>query len=113
MTERLANGTLIEIGDGWVVITLPTGEQVHAHPNEDSARMAAALGYGDDVAAMTLDHDPLHARLTDWLGLAASPTLRRAAGLEPDGELVGLEEAAVLAVQRFRRACVAAGLLKP
>lgn len=111
MTERLSNGTLITVGPSWAVVTLPTGEEVHAHPSPASPAMAERLGYGDDVAAMTRDHDPLHARLTDWLGLPHSFSLRFAAGVDPDSELAGAEEDAVLAVQRFRRLCIARGIL--
>jgi hypothetical protein len=72
-----------------------------------------AVGFGSDVAALTRDHDPTHARLTDWLGLPYSLSLMAAAGARAIDELTGLEEEAVLAVQRYRRACVARGLLPP
>lgn len=111
MTEILRNGTAIFVGPTFAVVTLPGGEEVHAHPNHKSADMALRLGYGTDVAAMTRDHDPLHARLTDWLGLRSSLALEAAAGLRPNDDLAAMEEEAVLAVQRFRRACVTRGLL--
>ena len=98
----LANGTRITIGPSWAVVTLPGGQQVHAHPNAQSAEMALRLGYGADVAAMTRDHDPLHAMLTDWLGLPYSLSLARAAGIEVSPRLALLEERAVLAVQEFK-----------
>lgn len=107
---RLANGTRILVGDGWAVTTLPNGREVHAHPNADSPRMARELGYGDDVAAMTREHDPLHAWLTDQLGMPHSVSLMGAAGCEVDAELATLEEEAVLAVQRFARAARNRGL---
>lgn len=113
ITQTLRNGTRIVIGPSWTVVTLPDGREVHAHPNPDSPRMALALGFGGDVAALTRDHDPTHARLTDWLGLPYSLSLMAAAGGRAIDELTGLEEEAVLAVQRYRRACVARGLLPP
>lgn len=62
------------------------------------------LGYGGDVEAMTLDHDPLHSRLAVALGLERSPTLWAVAhGLELSAELTAAEEAMVLAAQRFLR----------
>lgn len=95
-------------GTAWVVTRYPDGTEVHAHPQhgpEDVAR-AEALGYGGDVHAMTLEHDPLHTRLCWALGLDGSPTLRGVARrlLESDaayGEIVRAEEAMVLAAQRF------------
>lgn len=76
-------------------------EEFAAH----QARTARRLGYGDDVAAMNADHDPLHRALCAWLGVD-SLSLRGAAG-EPltaaEHAQANLEEDAVLAVQRFMR----------
>lgn len=88
-------------------VTLPSGAVVTGYPqgNDHQAEVARRLGYGDDVLAMVLDHDPLHARLCEWLGLPASFTLRSAAGELPDdlASLAEAEEEAVIAVQRFAR----------
>lgn len=99
----LANGTRIEIGPDWVRTTLPCGSIVHARPNGDSAVMARKLGYGSDVAALTRDHDPLHAIVTDAIGLPFSFSLMRAAGQPVPDECVWLEEAAILKLQRMRQ----------
>lgn len=65
---------------------------------------AERLGYGDDVAGMNRDHDPLHRALCAWLGV---PCLALPEG-QPGSYLAGIEEEAVLAVQRLMRAhCVA------
>lgn len=110
---RFNNGTLVVIGAAWSVVTLPSGREVHAHPQHsaEQAETAQHLGYGTDVDAMTRDHDLLHVSLTDWLGLPQSFSLAEAAGCEnTDHHLADLEERAVLAVQRLM---VAAGLCVP
>ncbi len=98
----LANGTRFTVGADWVRTVLPTGAEVHACPEKDSARMARLLGYGTDIAAMTRDHDPLHSMLTDWLGMPWSYSLMQASGADVCPQLASLEETAVLAVQEFK-----------
>lgn len=98
----LANGTIVNIGPSWVHTILPNGRDVHAHPDADSARMARRLGYGRDVAALTRDHDALHAMLTAWLGMPFSYSLMLAAGCDVCPAMAALEEEAVLAVQEFK-----------
>ena len=97
----LANGTRITIGPDWVRTVLPTGAEVHASYDPDSPRMARRLGYGDDWEAMTREHDPLHSRLCDFLGMPFSYSLMQAAGADVCPQLAALEEDAVLAVQEF------------
>jgi hypothetical protein len=84
---------------------LSTGEIVVGEPHDTDSYRATArrLGYSDDTMAMAQDHDPLHARLCAWLGLADSFALRCAAGLRADDEISRAEEDAVLSVQRFAR----------
>lgn len=88
-------------------VDLPSGKCVTGYPqgSQHQAEVAQRLGYGTDVLAMVLDHDPLHARLCDWLGLPASYSLRAAAGELPEDEayLAAIEEEAVIAVQHFAR----------
>jgi hypothetical protein len=104
----LANGTVIEPCAEGSRIVLPSGEVVEGRPHATDAYRATAarLGYGPDTLAMCRDHDPLHARLCDWLGLLDSFALRDAAGLLDPKEqaLALLEEEAVLALQKFIRA---------
>lgn len=66
---------------------------------------AKYLGYGDDVSAMNAEHDPLHRWLCAELG-TYSRSLAQAAGAVQTGTdqfIAGLEEEAVLAIQRFMR----------
>ncbi len=106
--HTLSNGTEVAVGSNWARTTLPCGTTVYAEPNADSPRMAALLGYGADVDAMTREHDLLHSRLMDWLGQPYSHGLRAAVGLEHNPTVAALEEDAVLAVQRL--SCALRGL---
>lgn len=68
---------------------------------------ARALGYGDDVAELNRQHDPLHVAMCKWLGVT-SHSMRVAAGEEltsDEQRLAEQEEAAVIALQRFLRSC--------
>lgn len=100
---RLANGTIITIGANWAHTVLPNGLEVHAHPDECSLREARRLGYGDDVDALTRDHDPLHSMICDMLGMPYSYSLMEKAGGVIDNQSIPwVEEDAVLAVQRLK-----------
>lgn len=89
-------------GPDFCVTTLPNGAEVHAHINDDTLAMAQQLGFGDDVAALTREHDALHSRLMDWLGQPYSYSLMRAAGYEnTDWGIAALEEEAVLVIQKL------------
>lgn len=101
---ELSNGTKISIGPKWAITRLPNGAEVHAHPREDQADTAMELGYGTDIEAMTRDHDPLHSRLMDFLKAPYSYSLMLAAGCDVDPRIAALEEAAVMAVQKLKRA---------
>jgi hypothetical protein len=105
--------TLVEVFDGYVRTTLPDGSPIHAVPGdskEDVAR-AHALGYCGDVWLMTRDHDRFHAMLAYALGLQESPALRNTANAVKPTLLTDLEEAAVLAIQRFAQELRAEGLM--
>jgi hypothetical protein len=103
--HRCRNGLIIDTADGICRVTLPTGETVTAVPQRTQAQAATAqcLGYGDDVEAMTEDHDATHCLLADFLSLPTSHALRAAAGLDHDEGLAAIEEQAVMAVQRLMR----------
>lgn len=105
-------GTTVRILPGWVETTLPDGALIVARPNEGAEHVARArsLGYGSDVWAMTMDHDPMHARLCHALGLRESPALRASLNDQPS-EIAGAEEEMVLAAQRFVNLCRRDGLL--
>jgi len=72
----------------------------------DKAATAAWMGYPPGLAgivAMDARHDPLHADLAAWVGIP-SFSLRMASGEAlsgPERVLAGLEEDAVLCLQRY------------
>ena len=74
--------------------------------NADKAQTAAWMGYPAGLAgivAMDARHDPLHADLGEWVGIP-SFSLRIASGEAlsgPERLLAGLEEDAVLCLQRY------------
>lgn len=98
---KLCNGSVVEVDDDrHTVVILSDGTTICGCPqgSAEQAETAHDLGYGDDVAAMVAEHDPLHAILCAWLGLPTSYALSA-----PGTELAHHEEAAVIAVQRFMR----------
>lgn len=102
---RLRNGTLVERDAEGSRVTLPCGATVLGHPHSTGCYRATAerLGYGADVTAMALDHDPLHCIMTDFLGLPYSFGLMCAAGLRDEDEISSAEEEFILAAQKFVR----------
>ena len=98
--------TKVYVFDGWVETVLPDGKVVSAvsHTGPEDVARAHSLGYKGNLWAMTRDHDRLHAALAHMLGLPESPVLR-ASGTGATSELLGAEECAVLAIQRFWNLC--------
>lgn len=96
------NGTLVRIYAQGTEIILPDGKVVLGTPHNTRSyrQQAEALGYGADTLSMCLDHDPLHALLSDWLGLPYSRSLYHG---KQKTVLGVLEEQAVLAVQMYMR----------
>jgi hypothetical protein len=89
-------------------VILSCGREVNGEPqdNDEYRSTAEALGYGNDILGMCQDHDPLHVALCRWLGLEISFSMSVAMGDvtdNPTKELAALEEAAVIAVQRFAK----------
>lgn len=104
-SKVLHNGTVVRLYDQGTEIILPSGDIVHGEPHDtmEYRQHAVELGYGtgeDAALNMALDHDPLHAMLADWLGLRTSHSLSNLVHKTPLGLL---EEAAVLAVQKYMR----------
>ena len=96
----------VQIHQYGTTIVLPCGLVVEGRPHDTEAyrATAAALGYGegpDAALRCCQDHDALHARLTAFLGIPESFSLRQAAGLPVDAELAAIEEGAVMALQRL------------
>jgi hypothetical protein len=99
-------GAAIDINDNGQTNTLyPDGAWVQAYPKPDEVYLATARaqGYGDNPMLMCREHELGHHLIAALLGLPHSPTMWAVAhGTEdPTGPL---EEAAVMAVQRFARA---------
>jgi hypothetical protein len=76
------------------------GQSFDEHQNE----MARWCGY-PDAAALNADHDRLHVAMAFWLGVTSN-AMRMAVGADltrEEAELAGMEEDAVLSVQRYMR----------
>ena len=91
-------GTLITWSDGTFVSGAPEDTDTYR-------KTALDYGYDADTLALCRDHELLHVALCHWLGVP-SPVMD---ALRLRADMVGveiriLEEAAVLAVQRFARA---------
>lgn len=97
-------GATIDIHDDGLTITRYGTAELHARAqdNDDYRARALALGYGDDCARMSREHELGHSLLAHWLDLARSPTLYcRAVGRTSAHWRE--EEALVLSLQRFAR----------
>jgi hypothetical protein len=87
----------------WVYAPGNNGDPIPAvpHDTEDYRARAKALGYGDDVMAMCREHEFLHSALAELLSdEGPSPTLLGVNTGKPWPHW-SIEEAAVLAVQRY------------
>lgn len=76
--------------------------KAEGHPLDDKAALAEWMGY-DTVEAMDADHDRLHFRLSNVLGVP-SHSMRQARGevlSREEWTVANLEEDAVLNVQRW------------
>jgi hypothetical protein len=84
-------------------ITLHDGATICGMPEDtDSYRETAAEhGYRDDTLRLCQEHELTHVALAHILGLAESPTMRMVASGNGHQRLANIEEAAVLALQRF------------
>jgi hypothetical protein len=97
--QVLADGTQIEFADGTTVVGQPEDTDAYRHT-------AQTHGYGADTLSLCIEHEVMHVALADWLGVSDSPTMKavRTNRLTDDLPFRTLEEAAVLAVQRYARA---------
>jgi hypothetical protein len=91
-------GTVIAWPDGTHVIGMPEDNDVYR-------KTAHEHGYGDDTLSLCREHELLHVALCHWLG-TPSPVMEacRLGGDMPGADIRRLEEAAVLAIQRFAKA---------
>ena len=89
-------------------IVFPDGCEVPGEPHDTDEYRGTAqrYGYGSDTLSLCIEHEIMHVALCHWLGLPESPTMAAVkVGSDDNLELRGLEEAAVLAIQQFARAC--------
>lgn len=98
------NGTVQRIFRTWIETDIPGLNTLYAIPRADQHATARDLGYGSDIDALTRDHDFLHAWLADKMDLPVSLALSMAAKGEVGCCSAALEEAAVLAIQRYAKA---------
>ena len=71
--------------------------------NAESQARARSLGYGEDLARMSVEHELAHTVLAEAYGLPHSPALWAVAHGEAPPHNAQLEEATVLGLQRFGR----------
>ena len=99
--------TIIEVYPDSTRIIFPDGTIVAGAPQDTESYRATAEqhGYGADTLQLCKEHEVMHVALCHWLGID-SPTMRllRYGDDARLHRLNGLEEAAVLAVQKFARA---------
>lgn len=95
--------TTVCVGDGRCQTMLHDGSTVDAEPHDtdEYREKATALGYGRDTGRMCVEHELTHSLLCHAIGLSESPVMRAVAIDGPDSVLLGYEEDAVLAVQKF------------
>jgi hypothetical protein len=99
---------VVSVYDRGTVITWSDGTFVAGEPEDTDEYRSTARehGYGEDTLALCREHELLHVALCYWMGVA-SPVmefLRRKPEEMAGAEIRELEEAAVLAVQKFARA---------
>ena len=103
---RLRDATIELHESGLTITRFPEHflKPVHAIPHDtDSYRKRAwDLGYGDDVQALSRDHEIAHSLLACWLGLDRSP-VQQGLALGQPSPLWRWEEGAVLGLQGFAR----------
>lgn len=97
--------TTVEVYETGTRIVFPDGSVVPGEPEDtDSYRETAEKhGYGADTTALCIEHELMHVALAHWLGVT-SPTMDALTGNDPGIPIRQLEEAAVLAIQKYARA---------
>lgn len=98
--------SVVSVSRGWTETTFSDGSSLSARHDEQPGQRQTAAELGCSVERMNREHDLTHSLLAAWLGLGQSPTLYGVAVGEKY-PLHDLEEAAVLAIQRF---AIAAGV---
>lgn len=93
----------------YAITTFPDGSELIADLKEQLGQQELAEKLGCTVSQMNTTHDKFHNLLAATLGLRCSPALYAASKKEPSSLLSGLEEDAVLAMQRFYFAALREG----
>jgi hypothetical protein len=99
--------TKVEVFPDQTLITFEDGFAVPGAPEDTDEYRATAekFGYGSDTLKLCQEHEVMHIALCHWLGVK-SPTMRRLQTNDDSlAKLNRLEEAAILALQRFAREC--------
>lgn len=99
--------TLVEVFTDSTRITFSDGSTIFGAPEDTDSYRSTAMqhGYGEDTLRLCQEHEVMHIALCHWLGIhSPTMTLLRHGDDESLHQLNCLEEAAVLAVQRFARA---------
>lgn len=94
-----------------VITTLPDGKEIVASLEEQPGQAETAKLVGCTVRELNETHDAFHTLIAVALGLRYSPALWAAAHNEETTELHGIEEEAVLALQRYYFALKLEGVL--
>ena len=106
MTKLQFRGCAVFVDDlnRRVETVFPDGSKCEATPqyDETSIGRAKSLGYGDDIWAMTVEHELSHTILAEAMNLPHSPTLYGVAHSDYHKNWRE-EESRVLAFQRFVR----------
>jgi len=87
----------------YVETVFADGAKVSAMPHDtpEYRQHARELGYGDDTAAMSREHEVCHSLIAEARGEDVSPTLFAVAHNEPANTLHYFEERLVLDFQRY------------
>jgi hypothetical protein len=107
-TTLFFGDAVVTLHEHGAIITWPDGTYVHGEPEDTDEYRSTAFehGYGEDTLALCQEHELLHVALCYWMGVA-SPVMEHLRHLPQEmagAEIRQLEEAAVLAVQKFARA---------
>lgn len=99
----------IRIETPFIITSFDDGSELIADMREQHGQYELASSMGCSVQEMNATHDPFHSLVCEAIGLRCSPSLWCVANGLPSTELSGLEEDAILAVQKFYVAAIKEG----
>lgn len=104
----------VEVHESWTTTFLPGGHRIVGLHQEQHGQSETARELGMSAWDMNREHDLLHSILAHAVGLECSPALLAAATGQSSEDVHGLEEAAVLSVQKWLASIGRTGaLLRP